>query len=511
MKYLKSLITLSLISALAGCSPESQDSVDDNQVPVIAKGAVIDPFISSAIIFADYDDDDVLDSFEPWAFTDIDGYYSLSKSGTDYCSNNSRFCLKLPSADPVKLVAVGGYDSTTFERVNSRLSGMYDGSMLYITPLTSVGDMSLNEQNTIERNQNILLNAFSSEDSAFGLAFNVHKVVELISRAIEDEYPLIGDDKDLPVDVTGFVYKAINKIGKDEQVSLATFLTQLTDGQIEKILIDVRTKLDVLVLKQGSSNFAKTIIKQRSLQAKNANELGDRVRGLSLSLKTLHNLLTTQLSQDFTESKIRMLQVMANNAMGFSAPQAQTVSDILETLTTDDAFFSHLQKDSFDAHYFENLTSMASVDAGKVRMDNRLAIPTSIINMQLVLKDKSEKRDAVIGFFFDGNIDANSNGKDGETVTACVKFQNLKKPSDSQNTNGTVLTGHWDRTNYIIDLTLTLGGTEEALRIKTTDSSSFRFDYDKTEKNWSTVSSFTATTIDVPTTNEQCKTWIAGL
>jgi len=511
MKYLKSLITLSLIYALAGCSPENQDSVDDNQIPVIAKGAVIDPFISSAIIFADYDDDDVLDPFEPWAFTDIDGYYSLSKSGTDYCSNNSRFCLKLPSADPVRLVAVGGYDLTTFERVNSRLSGMYDGSMLYITPLTSVGDMSLNEQNTIERNQNILLNAFSSEDSAFGLAFNIHKVVELISRAIEDEYPLIGDDEDFPVDVTGLVYKAINSIGKDEQVSLATFLTQLTDEQVDKIVIDVRTKLDILIVKQGSNAQAKKTDMQRTAQSLNVNELGDRVRGLSLSLKDLHRLLANQSSEDFFEAKTRLLQVMANNANGFSATQTQTVKDILETLTTDDGFLTHLQQNSFDANYFENITSMAIVDTGKVRMDNRLAIPTSIINMQLVLKDKSEKRDAVIGFFFDGNIDANSNGKYGETVTACVKFQNLRKPSDSQNTDGTVLTGHWDRTHYIIDLTLTLGGTEEALRIKTTDSSNFRFDYDRTEKNWSTVTSFTPTTIDVPTTNEQCKNWIATL
>lgn len=504
MKLLKSVLNVSIISVLAGCSPEKQDVVDDSQTPVIVSGAVIDPFISSAIVFADYNEDDVLDPFEPWAFTDKEGYYSVGKNGDDYCVTNSRYCLKLPNNDAVKLVAVGGYDLTTFERVGSRMSKVYDGNGLqYITPLTSVGDMAMNEQNTIEQNQDIMVGAYSANDSAFSLAFNVHKVVELIGSFIALEYPDIGDDEELPIDVTGFVYRAITKIGKEEQVSLATFLTQLTNEQIDKILADVRGELDAFIIKKSSSPVAKSFAPQRVAQSHKTIELSDKVRELSGALKSLHNLLTTQLSEDFTDAKTRVLQVMATNAEQFSPSQIQALKNILETYTTDDEFLTKLTRQSFDALYFEGIRSSSDVEAGNTKMDERNQLPADLTSMQLVLTDKNVKRDAVIGFFFDG---VNSGD-----ITACVKFQNLRKPNDSQNTNGTVLTGSWDKTEYLIDLTLKLAGTEEALRIKTTDDTSFRFDYDKTEKNWSTKTAFSATSITVPTTNQQCKDWIASL
>ena len=503
MKYLKSLLAVGVVAALAGCSPDDQDVVDSTQSAVVVNGAVIDPFIASAVVFADYNEDDVLDPFEPWAFTDKDGYYSVAKDGTDYCASTSRYCLKLPSNDPVKLVAVGGYDLTTLERINSRMSTMYTGTsgIQYITPLTSVGDLSLNEQQSIDANQNIMENAFISSDSAFGLAFNIHKVVELISGVIAEEYPAIGDDEDLPIDVSGYTYRAINKLGKEEKLSLASLLAQLTDDQVDKILNDVRAKLDAFIIKKNNGVTNKSI--QRVASASNASNIGERVRELTKTLSRLHSLLSTQLSQDFTPSKARLMQILANNSIGATTEQLQDVTDLLEGYITNETFLNKLAEDSFDADYFENLAAQSNLDGSTLRMNNRSELPTDLTNMQLVLTDKNVKRDAVIGFFFDGDNSGN--------ITACVKFQNLRKPNDSQNTNGTVLTGSWDKTDYIIDLTLTLASTEEALRIKTTDSSSFIFDYDKNEKNWSTSTAFSTTSITVPTTDQQCKDWIASL
>lgn len=255
MKFIKSLLAVGVISALAGCSPDEQDVVDATQTQVVVNGAVIDPFIASAIVFADYNEDDVLDPFEPWAFTDKNGYYSFGKDGEDYCADNSRYCLKLPSNDPVKLVAVGGYDLTTLERVNSRMSTMYTGNsgIQYITPLTSVGDIAINEQQSIEANQNIMQDAFLSGDSAFGLAFTLHKVVELISNEIAQEYPEIGDNEDLPVDVAGYTYDAINKLSKEERLSLASLLKDMTDERINKLLTQVRTRLDSFIVSKNSA------------------------------------------------------------------------------------------------------------------------------------------------------------------------------------------------------------------------------------------------------------------
>lgn len=503
MKFIKSLLAVGVISALAGCSPDEQDVADETQTQVVVNGAVIDPFIASAIVFADYNEDDVLDPFEPWAFTDKNGYYSVGKDGEDYCADNSRYCLKLPSNDPVKLVAVGGYDLTTLERVNSRMSTMYTGNsgIQYITPLTSVGDLALNEQQSIEANQNIMQDAFLSGDSAFGLAFNIHKVVELISEVIAQEYPAIGDDEDLPIDVAGYTYRAINKLGKEEQLSLASLLEDLSNEQVEKILNDVRAKLDAFIIKKSGS--APTTNIQRAAAVTNASDITERVRALTKTLSRLHSLLTTQLSEDFTPSKARLMQVLANNAVDATPEQLQDVSDLLEGYITNTTFLTKLAEGSFDADYFEKLAAQSNLDGSTLRMDNRNELPTDLTDMHLVLTDKNVKRDAVIGFFFNGETSGN--------VTACVKFQNLRKPNDSQNTNGTLLTGNWDKSDYFIDLTLRLAGTEEALRIKTTDSTSFVFDYDKDEKNWSTNTAFANTSITVPSTDQQCKDWIASL
>ena len=449
MKLIKSLLAISVITAIAGCSPEKQDVVDETQARVVVSGAVIDPFISSAIVFADYNNDDVLDPFEPWAFTDNNGYYSLGKNGEDYCKEQSRYCLELPNNEPVKLVAVGGYDLTTLERMKSRMSKMYDGQGIqYITPLTSVGDMSLNEQNTIEQNQNFMTNAFSANESAFSLAFSIHKIVEMISEVIETEYPAIGDNEDFPVDVSGFVYGAINKLGKEEQVSLATFLTQLTDDQIDKILTKVRSELDALTIKKSNVQVDKNYAYHKAPQLMTANDLADRVRAFNSSFKSLHTLLTTQLSEDFTASKVRLLQILSSNAKQFSATKIQVVENILETYATDDEFLGKLSENSFDASYFENITSTSNVVSGNEKMEGREKLPNDLTTMQLVLTDKTTKRNAVIGFFFDGVIKG--------SITACVKFQNLRDANDAQNTNGTILTGNWNKDDYKIDLIVNL-------------------------------------------------------
>lgn len=234
-----------------------------------------------------------------------------------------------------------------------------------------------------------------------------------------------------------------------------------------------------------------------------SSDINERIRAIIDSLTKLHNLLTTQLSKDLTESKARVMAISGNNFLDQSLQDALDNNQVLTDIVLNEVVLDDLGEDSFDADYFNGLNTVGDIDAGTLRMRARNQLPTDLTDMHLVLTDKNVKRDAVIGFFFNGESSGN--------VTACVKFQNLRKPNDSQNTNGTLLTGNWDKSDYFIDLTLRLAGTEEALRIKTTDSTSFVFDYDKDEKNWSTNTAFANTSITVPTTDQQCKDWIASL
>ncbi|WP_435273970.1 hypothetical protein ACMAZF_11410 [Psychrobium sp. nBUS_13] len=75
---------------------------------------------------------------------------------------------------------------------------------------------------------------------------------------------------------------------------------------------------------------------QRVASKSSAANVGERVRELTKTLSRLHSLLSTQLSQDFTPSKTRLMQILANNATGATAQQLQDVNDLLEGYITND-------------------------------------------------------------------------------------------------------------------------------------------------------------------------------
>lgn len=513
MKFInKTLVALSVIAIITGCSPEEQDIVDETQTLVVANGAVIDPLITSAIVFADFDNDGVLDSFEPWAFTDENGYYSVGINGEDYCTTTPKYCLELPNSDPVKLVAVGGYDLTTLKKVNSRLSRTFSGSGdQFITPLTSVGDISLNDLETIDQNVNILIDAFESDDTAFSLAFKVHKIVELISELVVVEYPLIGNDENFPTDISGYVYDAINQLSTDQNISLTTLLDELTDDQVDNILDDVRTELDSLIINQ-SSVVSLNITKETtssivSTSQLSANELALALRNFVTQYDVAINNTTEAgitIEDDNAIASIRLLEGI-KDLFTDAIENNTTISDSTLTDIIDDIFESNTLLDNLSDTFFDasllNLNSQTELEDSLVTMSERPQLPDTLNGMQLYLSDSTSSRDAIVGLFF-----TNSND-----LTACVKFQNLVDTSDSQNTNGTLLTGSWEQTEYSIDLGLTVAGTEEALRIRTNTTDTYIFDYDDEETEWESTVDFTTTTDDVPTTDETCQAWIESL
>ena len=153
MKFTKHIVALSIISALMGCSPEDQDVASSEQSDsrnIAISGAVIDPLIASAIVFADYDNDGILDTFEPWAFTDAFGFYGTSKDGVDYCVTESKYCLNIDKDTvkngDIKLIAVGGYDLASYKKIKTRMSRLItDAAFQVITPLTSVSGMKVSD------------------------------------------------------------------------------------------------------------------------------------------------------------------------------------------------------------------------------------------------------------------------------------------------------------------------------------------------------------------------------
>lgn len=503
MKYIKTFVALSVVTALTACSPDEQDTFNENQSAVMVNGAVIDPFISNAIVFADYDNDGVLDSFEPWAFTDANGYYSTGKNGEDYCTDAPKYCLELANDEPVKLVAVGGYDTTSLKKVKSRLSRMYRGSgngPQYITPLTSVGDMSIDDANTIDQDVNIMIDALETENDAFSVAFKLHKIVELISAIIEQEYPVIGDDESFPVDLTGYVYDAINSLGQEEQLSVTAFLEGLTQAQLTTIVTTVREKLDELTLNSEAVNTQQLKSGQGIVSTQYLSKLPEILNTLSIADMVMQNTVAvagTSLVQHtmYFTSSVRIIEsVTINHQAGITSSE---ITDTIDNIYNNPVTLGHISSNYFDTSYI-NLSSIANLESSLTTMSERPKLPTDLTDMQLVLSENSESRDADVALFFSAE----------NTLKACVRYIDNEDPSSSNNTSGTLLTGTWGQSEYYLDLTLTFAGTEKALRIKTKDANTYVFDYDDDEKDWSPSTDFAKTTADIPTTDAECQDWI---
>jgi Ca2+-binding RTX toxin-like protein len=82
-------------------------------------GKVIDPYVSGATIFIDYDNDQVLDSDEPWTISGSDGSYSLTDS----------------SGRSGQIVSIGGVDTETGLSVGTMIA---PNGATVVTPLTTL-------------------------------------------------------------------------------------------------------------------------------------------------------------------------------------------------------------------------------------------------------------------------------------------------------------------------------------------------------------------------------------
>ena len=149
----------SIILGLTACGGGGSGG-DDGNNNVQLSGAVVDAHVAYSRIYVDVDNNGQFDSaYEPYAYTDKEGYFSVSKDGqTNYCDLSPkqyeyRYCFKADEA--VKnggIIRVqGGRDLLTTQVYNASMSLLMNGTLngLAINPLTS-GDEALNNEEVIE-------------------------------------------------------------------------------------------------------------------------------------------------------------------------------------------------------------------------------------------------------------------------------------------------------------------------------------------------------------------------
>ncbi len=143
--FQKSLVATSvsaLLVAIASCGGGSSDKGSVSTVQM--SGAVVDDYVAYATVYVDVNKNGQYDSeFEPSAFTDKDGYFSVAKDGTNYCENPaSRNCLQGDAAlkDGGVIRVETGRDLLTTQVYNATMSLLLDNntSGLKVTAISTL-------------------------------------------------------------------------------------------------------------------------------------------------------------------------------------------------------------------------------------------------------------------------------------------------------------------------------------------------------------------------------------
>jgi hypothetical protein len=221
------------VALLPGCGGSGQDQGRAAAQPVDASvaGVAVDGYLARAKVFIDTDNNGMRDAWEPSAFTDDDGYFSYNpKTKKDYCAarvdkSEAQFCLKVSRAYTSAVLRIyGGYDVLTQEPFLAQMSRRWDPSgaakNYAVTPLTSLmTELSAADQEKLLKKLDITaeqLNTdyLSSDASADGakllnMALKLHKSVTVLSDAVVDKYPALGDESGLPSDASSSLYKEL--------------------------------------------------------------------------------------------------------------------------------------------------------------------------------------------------------------------------------------------------------------------------------------------------------------
>lgn len=156
-------LALSCIALLIGCNPTDQDGSSQLAEPLF--GLVIDGRIANGLVWVDRNNNGKLDlDFEPYAYTDQNGFFSRSEEGLDYCSLPSsnpqlRHCLRYDSSlGNARIMVSGGIDLFTGEPLKGVMVLTEDLNSLrannrptpVISPLTTLV-ASLEDPNQLDR------------------------------------------------------------------------------------------------------------------------------------------------------------------------------------------------------------------------------------------------------------------------------------------------------------------------------------------------------------------------
>ncbi len=505
--WLKTGVVVSAATIIAACGGTGQDNGSVSSLEQNYTGLVIDGYLARATVFLDTNNDGTRNPWEPFAFTDNQGYFSYNPiTGTDYCASDAtaeqaQYCLvSNVEYSNVVLRVDSGYDVLTGEpftgqmsrRVNPELdSGLSDSIVSPISSLlTNISDTS--DQNTVLSTLGLestdldvdYLNADGSGSVDSGIlnaALKVHKVVAVLSDRITDTYTEIGDEMGTPNDASSAVYPQLAQqlltsgTTFDLTVANTTTIATVLDNA-EEAMRDIYTENEfTLPADMGSPDFpndfsrvinvagdivdvVNTIVDAEDTTVGRDDALGQA--------RALESVVIKVLNETTTDSTIE-------NAVNFFTNESNgtLVDALLQSLEDDTSDIVSLANNDFSGTDFDSVDEIVSSASLPESAEPFSEIPGMQIRVSdLDLGTSNDLDDSEIELYFGG-----SQGDVEGTFSACVKHIDGASADGTLgdgNTRGELVEGFWsllgatseNTESYSLLLTITfLGATYQAI------------------------------------------------
>lgn len=560
-KFIKTFSTLSfcvsVALALTACGGADQDEGARSTFQQKFSGVVIDGRVARATVFIDTNNNGTRDPWEPFAFTDNEGYYSFNpNTGTDYCASTAsaqeaQYCLIAGTAYANVVIRMdGGYDVLTGEPLLGQMSRRINASTIDDTPsvISPITSLLTNVESTTD--QSSLLTSLGLEETDIDVnyldsdgagtintnllntALKIHKTVAVLSDRLTDTYTLIGDEIGTPNDASSSVYpklaEQIISSGNtlDQALSDSTSLASILDGaedQLREVYNRRELTLPADMGTTSSPGAFERVINVASELAAVVNTLIDANNPMTLadatgSARALESLVIKTVNEGAINDTTIENAITFLDDDGTDAGKSALLDDLVKSLSEDGADLTGLSTNDFTG-----LSNTAAINlASSLGVDVSAFTPVAGLSLKISDLDlgsaPSDLKDTEVEFYFAG-----SDGDVEGSFKACVKVIDGASSDGSLgdgNTSGELIDGFWsllgatqgDLKSHSLLITLTfLNNTYQAIMkpagketIDAVEYEKVRFDFGGEFEAFHSLDGFSTTVTSMPTSNQEC-------
>ena len=501
--FSKSKLALSLSAAilLSACGGTDQDEGTISTTEQIFGGLAIDGYLARSTVFLDTNNDGTRNAWEPFAFTDNQGYYSFNPiTNTNYCSDSAtaaqaQYCLRTNTNLTDVVVRIdGGYDIYTGEPFIGQLSRRLinipdegvDGTL--VSPISSLltSVNSETEQQVILSSLNLPIDSidinYLNTDSNSAInstllnaSVKIHKVVTVLADRLNDTYSDIGEEIGTPNDATSLVYPELanqlitSSMAFDAVINDRVLISHVLDNA-ESSLREVYQRKDFdLPIDLGTVDFPNNFERVMTVSSKvvdvvnsaiNPNIILDQSEALG-SLRAVESVVIKALNEINVDSTIDTA------ALFFMNSDRSLIDSLLGSLSLDTADVFSLTTNDFSGDDFDSVediikASSLTEDVQPFTQIGGLTLRVSDLDLGYA---PNKLDDNEVEFYFEGSAE----DTDG-SFAACVKYIDDASSNGSLgegNTRGELVNGYWsllgasstNMESYSVLLTITFLGT----------------------------------------------------